>query len=210
MKRLSPLLLALILSLTACSSQSLETLGAILDSLPSGSVSASAPDSSLPPEGGASSAAGSQTDPAGSAQDPAGSGVNPAEPELPDEDGYYYDLENVVLYLEAYDALPSNFITKAEARQLGWTGGSVEDYLEGAAIGGDTFGNREGLLPKESDRRYTECDLNTNGQDSRGAERLVFSNDGLYFHPKDHYESFQQVTVEDGEVFYASTGTAVG
>ena len=120
----------------------------------------------------------------------------------PVEGEYYYDLENVVLYLELYDTLPDNYITKKEAQALGWSGGSVERYLEGAAIGGDRFGNREGILPKEEGRSYTECDLNTDGADSRGAERLVFSNDGLYFHTEDHYETFTEVWVEDGEVVW--------
>lgn len=120
----------------------------------------------------------------------------------PLEDEYYYDLENVVLYLELYDTLPDNYITKKEAQALGWSGGSVERYLEGAAIGGDRFGNREGILPKEEGRSYTECDLNTDGAGSRGAERLVFSNDGLYFHTEDHYETFTEVWVENGEVVW--------
>ena len=72
--------------------------------------------------------------------------------------------------------------------------------MDGAAIGGDRFGNREGLLPKASGRTYTECDLNTDGASSRGAERLIFSNDGLYFYTEDHYESFTEVWVEDGAV----------
>ena len=118
------------------------------------------------------------------------------------EGDYYYDLENVVLYLETYDCLPDNYITKEEARSLGWNGGSVERYLEGAAIGGDSFGNREGKLPREKGRTYTECDLNTDGADSRGAERLVFSNDGLYFYTEDHYETFTQVWVDEGEVVW--------
>lgn len=119
---------------------------------------------------------------------------------LPEQDGYYYDLTNVVLYLEAYDELPPNYITKAEAQALGWRGGSVEDYQEGAAIGGDRFGNREGLLP--GDTKYTECDLNTNGAGSRGAERLVFSDgdERSYYYTGDHYESFQRVIAEDGQV----------
>ena len=79
-------------------------------------------------------------------------------------------------------------------------GAYVERYLEGAAIGGDRFGNREGLLPQEDGRRYTECDLNTDGASSRGAERLIFSNDGLCFYTENHYESFLEVWVEDGEV----------
>lgn len=121
--------------------------------------------------------------------------------DLPEYGEYYYDLENVVLYLEVYDELPPNYITKKEAEALGWEGGSVEKYKEGAAIGGDTFGNREGLLPEEKGRRYTECDIDTDGYGSRGSRRLVFSNDGLYFYTSDHYETFLEVFVtEDYEV----------
>ena len=121
------------------------------------------------------------------------------EKNVPVEGEYYYDLENVVLYLYYYDELPDNYITKKEARSLGWEGGTPERYLEGSAIGGDTFGNREGLLPAGD---YTECDLNTLGEDSRGAERLVFSDDGRYYHTEDHYKTFTQVWVEDGEVVW--------
>ncbi len=117
--------------------------------------------------------------------------------DLPEYGEYYYDLENVVLYLEIYDELPQNYITKKEAEALGWEGGSVEKYKEGAAIGGDTFGNREGLLPEEKGRRYTECDIDTDGYGSRGSRRLVFSNDGLYFYTSDHYESFSEVLVTE-------------
>lgn len=81
------------------------------------------------------------------------------------EHGYYYDAEHVVLYLDAYGHLPDNYMTKEEARALGWEGGSVEAYQAGAAIGGDRFGNREGLLPEETGRTYTECDINTLGAD---------------------------------------------
>lgn len=106
---------------------------------------------------------------------------------------YYYDLDNVVLYLDTYGELPENYITKAEARALGWEGGSVEVWQEGAAIGGDTFGNREGLLP---DGDWIECDIDTDGANSRGASRLVFDLDlGLYYFTDDHYESFELVPV---------------
>lgn len=119
-----------------------------------------------------------------------------------DEHGYYYDAEHVVLYLDAYGHLPENYITKSDARALGWEGGSVESYQEGAAIGGDRFGNREGLLPEETGRTYTECDINTLGAGSRGAERLIFSNDGLYFYTSDHYASFTELTVDGGTVIW--------
>ncbi len=106
------------------------------------------------------------------------------------EDGWYYSAEDVALYLDTYGHLPENFITKSEARKLGWEGGSVEEYAPGYAIGGDIFGNREGLLPEAPDRVYYECDIDTLGADSRGAMRIVFSNDGLIYFTQDHYESF--------------------
>ena len=96
----------------------------------------------------------------------------------------------MALYIHTYNHLPDNFITKQEARDLGWTGGSLEPYAPGMCIGGDYFGNYEGLLPKQKGRTYTECDINTLGARSRGAERIIFSNDGLIYYTDDHYESF--------------------
>ena len=107
-----------------------------------------------------------------------------------DEDGWYYSKKEVALYIHTYGKLPDNFITKSEAEDLGWSGGNVDRYKEGAAIGGDKFGNREGLLPKKSGRQYYECDIDTKGKNSRGAKRIVFSNDGLIYYTDDHYESF--------------------
>jgi len=107
-----------------------------------------------------------------------------------DEDGEYTAPEDVALYIHTFGHLPDNFITKNEAEKLGWEGGSVQKYAPECAIGGDTFGNREGLLPKKSGRFYKECDIDTLGKDSRGAKRIVFSNDGLIYYTDDHYESF--------------------
>ena len=114
-----------------------------------------------------------------------------------DEEGWYYSAEEVSEYLYTYGYLPGNFITKDDARALGWEGGSVERYAPGCAIGGDVFGNREGILPKEKGRTYYECDIDTNGQNSRGAKRLVFSDDGLIYYTEDHYESFTLLYGED-------------
>ena len=107
-----------------------------------------------------------------------------------DEEGFYYSAEEVALYLHTYGHLPENFITKSEARKLGWEGGNVEKYAPDCAIGGDKFGNREELLPVASGRQYYECDIDTHGENSRGAKRIVFSNDGLIYYTDDHYESF--------------------
>lgn len=124
----------------------------------------------------------------------------PPAPDLPDKDGYFYDAEGVVLYLYYYGTLPPNYLTKSEAKALGWRSGTPESCKEGAAIGGDRFQNREGLLPEGIGRYYTECDIETLGKGSRGSKRLVFSNDGLYYYTTDHYSSFIQLIVENGEV----------
>ena len=109
------------------------------------------------------------------------------------EDGVYDSKEDVALYIHTYGKLPSNYIKKADAEALGWPGGELEKYAPGKCIGGDYFGNREGLLPKADGRTYTECDIDTLGAKSRGAKRIVFSNDGLIFYTEDHYESFTQL-----------------
>ena len=114
-----------------------------------------------------------------------------AAPEAPDPDGVYTGRDEVALYLHCYGTLPSNFVTKKEAEKAGWRGGSLEKLLPGKCIGGDRFGNYEGLLPDAPGRRWTECDINTLGASSRGSERLVFSNDGLIYYTADHYESFE-------------------
>ncbi len=114
-----------------------------------------------------------------------------------DEDGSYTTKEDVALYIHTYGKLPKNFITKNEAEKLGWTGGGLESYAPGKCIGGDRFGNYEGLLPKKSGRTYTECDIDTLGRSSRGAKRIVFSNDGLIYYTDDHYESFELLYGED-------------
>ena len=184
--RLLALLLALMMTLSACVM--------LPDGVPSVDTDTAkglpAPaDTALPGTENEETAAPETGDTAGEDQDWA-----------PAYGGYYYDVENVVLYLEAYGQLPPNYITKNEARDLGWSGGSVEDYREGAAIGGDRFGNYEGLLPDGEGRTWTECDIDTLGYGSRGSRRLVFSNDGLYYYTSDHYESFREVSVSEGRV----------
>ena len=113
-----------------------------------------------------------------------------SEADTIDEFGTYSSMEDVSLYILTYGRLPENFITKNDARDLGWEGGSLEPYAPGKSIGGDRFGNYEGLLPEAPGRTYTECDIDTCGASSRGAKRLVFSNDGLIYYTEDHYESF--------------------
>lgn len=116
--------------------------------------------------------------------------LSDTEQNEPDEHGVFSTKEEIAAYLSAYGHLPENYITKDEARALGWNGGGLDDFRYGACIGGDRFGNYEGLLPESDGRIYTECDIDTLHQSSRGAKRIVFSNDGLIYYTDDHYESF--------------------
>ncbi len=110
--------------------------------------------------------------------------------ELPDIDpeGFYYSKEDVALYIHVYGELPPNFVTKSQAKQQ--FGSNYKAMQAGYRIGGDTFQNREGLLPKKSGRTYTECDILPLGETQRNACRIVFSNDGLVYYTDDHYASF--------------------
>ena len=122
-------------------------------------------------------------------------GESDPEPDALPEDGSYTTAEEVAAYLDAYGHLPGNFLTKKEARALGWEGGSLEPYAPGMCIGGDRFGNYEGVLPEGS---YHECDIDTLGAGSRGAKRLVYSDDGRIYYTEDHYESFTLLYGEEG------------
>ncbi len=115
------------------------------------------------------------------------------------EDGVYHDLESVVLYYDKFGKLPSNFITKKEAKDLGWEGGALNPYRKGASIGGDYFGNFEKRLPADKGVKYIECDIDTNGG-KRGAKRLIISSTGKYYYTSDHYETFDEVDIVDGKV----------
>lgn len=107
------------------------------------------------------------------------------------EDLYDTSLEFVSYYVHKYQKLPPVYMTKKEASQLGWLGGGLGAVTEKKSIGGDYFGNYQGLLPEKAGRSYRECDIDTLGMDSRGTKRLVYSNDGLMFYTDDHYETFR-------------------
>lgn len=107
-----------------------------------------------------------------------------------DPDGSYTTKDDVALYLHLYGHLPKNFITKSEAKEkYGWKSGSLEKKAPGKTLGGDRFYNKEGRLP--AGHTYYECDIDTLGSyASRGAKRIVYSDDGLIYYTDDHYETF--------------------
>ena len=117
--------------------------------------------------------------------------------ELP-ESGEYTSKDDVARYIYLYGHLPDNFITKREAKKLGWVSseGNLGQVAPGKSIGGDRFGNYEGLLPEAEGREYHECDIDSDGS-YRGAKRIVFSNDGLIYYTEDHYEHFELLYGEE-------------
>lgn len=102
------------------------------------------------------------------------------------ESGIYDSLEEVGAYLYLYKKLPSNYKTKSSMTYVK-NNHTASNKL---SIGGDTFKNKEGLLPKKSGRTYTECDIAYTGG-GRNSKRIVFcTKDDLYFYTSDHYESY--------------------
>lgn len=114
------------------------------------------------------------------------------------EDGTYTSKEDVAAYLNAFGHLPGNFITKNQAKELGWDSqkGNLGEVAPGKSIGGDYFGNYEGILPEQNGREYHECDIDSTGG-YRGAKRIVYSNDGLIYYTEDHYETFELLYGEE-------------
>ena len=115
------------------------------------------------------------------------------EPDV-SEDGEYTSKEEVAAYLNLFGHLPDNYITKDEARDLGWVSreGNLDEVAPGKSIGGDYFGNYEEILPVKKGRKYYECDIDfVSGV--RGAERIIYSNDGYIYYTEDHYNTFEQL-----------------
>ncbi len=108
--------------------------------------------------------------------------------------GALIDPQEIADYVFTHGELPDNFITKKEAQALGWDSSrnDVSDVAPGKSIGGDRFGNYEGLLPSAKGRIWYEADANYRGG-NRGAERIVYSNDGLIYYTRDHYKTFTQL-----------------
>ena len=187
------LLLALLLSLTACGDaaqtidavqQAAQTVQELADAL--GDAQTQAPEEHAEPNAQEEHA------------EPNAQEAQTQEAPAIEEDGTYTTKEDVARYIHTYGHLPDNFIAKKQAQALGWEGGSLEPYAPGKCIGGSRFGNYEGTLPEKDGRTYTECDIDTLGASKRGAKRIVFSNDGLIYYTEDHYETFELLYGEDG------------
>ena len=117
----------------------------------------------------------------------------------PEPEGPIIEPQAIADYLFSHDMqLPDNFITKKEAQQLGWDSSYnyLSDVAPGKSIGGDRFGNYEGLLPTGKGITYKEADCYyTRGK--RNGHRVVFSSEGRVWYTGDHYNSFQELFPSD-------------
>ena len=108
-------------------------------------------------------------------------------------DQSYTDKDHVAAYIHIYRKLPPNYITKAEARSLGWKDkGTLDQVAPGKSIGGDRFSNYEKILPDAPGRSWKECDIDY-VRGNRNAKRICFSNDGLIYYTSSHYQDFEKV-----------------
>ncbi len=142
------------------------------------------PAVTVTPAGTASPSAGASPSAA-----PAAS-ASPGDAKTIPEDTRCDDKACVALYIYTWKHLPANFMTKKQARKIGWKRGPLSKVKKGMAIGGDYYGNYEGNLPDKYE--YRECDVNTIGRKKRKTERIVYSENGeVVYYTNDHYQTFE-------------------
>ncbi|MBP1994201.1 ribonuclease domain-containing protein [Paenibacillus eucommiae] len=109
-------------------------------------------------------------------------------------DGELDEFRDIALHLLEHGELPDYYLTKAEARKLGWVAqeGNLHDVAPGTSIGGDTFLNRERLLPTAKGRVWYEADIHYSGG-ARGADRILYASDGLIYMTRNHYKTFTRM-----------------
>ncbi|WP_410985312.1 barstar family protein [Bacillus cereus] len=101
--------------------------------------------------------------------------------------------DEVAKYIKEHKTLPGNYITKEQAKALGWKNkeGNLHNVAPGKSIGGNIFRNNEGLLPNKSGRTWYEADINyLSGY--RGNDRILYSSDGLIYKTSDHYKTLKE------------------
>ncbi len=97
-------------------------------------------------------------------------------------------------WIVKYGKLPERYITKLEAKALGYTRSqnNLHKVAPTRVFGGTIFSNRDKVMPEAPGRIWYEADINSTSQ-KRGLERIVYSNDGLVFYTPDHYRTFCEV-----------------
>ena len=110
----------------------------------------------------------------------------------------YTSKDEVAKFICDYGYLPSNYVSKSEGKRLyeSKTGNSFTKWnfnpltTLGVMIGGDSFSNREGLLPAGD---YREADVDYFGS-NRGTKRLVYTSGCNIYYTSDHYKTFNKMS----------------
>ena len=84
-----------------------------------------------------------------------------------------------------------------EGRAIGETLAAIEAGELPYEEDGQTFQNREGLLPAAPLGYYREYTVETPGSSDRGARRLVIGAGGETYYTNDHYGSFERIDPKD-------------
>ena len=97
-------------------------------------------------------------------------------------------------WLKHYNELPDYYITKTEAKQLGWIRykGNLDKVAPGKMLTKGIYRNENGHLPDAAGRIWYEADINYE-KGYRGNDRILFSNDCLIFVTYDHYKTFVEI-----------------
>lgn len=97
-------------------------------------------------------------------------------------------------WLKTFQKLPDYYITEAEAEALGWENrlGNLRKVAPGKMLQKGVYQNRDHHLPEAPGRVWYEADINYTGG-FRGADRILYSNDGLIFVTYDHYKTFVEI-----------------
>lgn len=104
----------------------------------------------------------------------------------------YTDKESVAYYIHSYHCLPPNYITKSQARKLGWNqNNNLWEVAPGKSIGGGLYPLQDKALPQADGRIWYECDIDYQGGE-RGRKRILYSNDELIYYTEDN-EHFEQL-----------------
>ena len=104
--------------------------------------------------------------------------------------------KDVISSLRNTGELPKDYITKEQAKQLGWKEGkSLNNFAPGKKLGGNIFENRNNLLPTKANRVWYEADVGVDYTMKRSniknpGYRILYSNDGLIYGTFNHYKTF--------------------
>lgn len=92
--------------------------------------------------------------------------------------------------------LPEYYITKKQARVLGWRNnkGNLAEIAPKKMIEGEPYYNDNGHLPSKPGREWYEADISYTSGFRSDCDRILYSNDGLIFVTCDHYETFYEIS----------------